>query len=87
MSVLKYFKTIPRSPYGGRQALSAIFFSSNLQRGFWKKKKKQGPVAPLTGDRDLSPTPGATGACRPPEGRLPPTYKCHHIDFNLWAPY
>ena len=29
------------------------------------KKKARGPVAPPTGDRGLSPTPGATGACRP----------------------
>ena len=49
MSVLKYFKNIPRSPPIGRQALS-VFFSSNSQRGPWQKK------------RDLSPTQRATGA-------------------------
>ena len=59
MFVLKYFKTTPRSPYGGRQALSVIFFSSNLQRGSWEKKTR-GHVAPPTGDRGLSPTPGVT---------------------------
>ena len=31
--------------------------------------EKKGPVAPPTGDRGLSPTPGATGACRPLGGR------------------
>ena len=36
------------------------FFSSNLQRSPWRKKKR-GPVAPLTGDRGLSPVGGATG--------------------------
>ena len=53
MSVLKYFKNIPRSPPIGRQALSVIFF---LQiRNEVPGEKKGG----------LSPTPGATGACRP----------------------
>ena len=33
--------------------------------------KKKGPVTP-TGDRGLSPTPGATGACRPLGGRQGP---------------
>ena len=72
MSVLKYFKNIPRSPPIGRQALS-VFFSSNSQRGPWQKK---GPVVPpTTGDRGLSPTPGATGVCRPLGGdRVPPPY-------------
>ena len=84
MSVLENFKNIPRSPYWGRQGSNVIFFSSNLQRSLWRKKKR-GPVAPPTGDRPLSPTPGATiqwarqggrspllratgGACRPPTG-------------------
>ena len=59
MSVLENFKNIPRSPYGERQGSNVIFFS-NLQRSLWSKKKG-GPVAPPTGDRTLSPTPGATG--------------------------
>ena len=43
MSVLKYFKNIPRSPPVGRQALSVIFF---LQiRNEVPGKKKGGPVA------------------------------------------
>ena len=59
MSVLKYFKNTPGRPTGPK----CNFFSSNLQRGPWKKK---GPVAPPTGDR---------GACRPPSGDhwAPPT--------------
>ena len=60
MSVLKYFKNIPRSLSIGRQAQSVIFFSSNLQRSPWRKKR--GPVAPQR----------ATGACRPPLGRQTP---------------
>ena len=52
------------SPYGGRQALSVIFFLQicNEVHG----KKKQG---------GLSPPQRATGACRPPQGRQgPPPY-------------
>ena len=59
MSVLENFKNIPRSPYRGRQGSNVIFFSSNLQRSPWRKKKR-GPVARWGGDRPLSPTPGAT---------------------------
>ena len=62
MSILKYFKNTPRSPPIGRQALSVIFF---LQIRNEIPGKKKGHVAPPTGDRGLSPTPGATGACRP----------------------
>ena len=73
MSVLKYFKNIPRSPPQRATGPKCNFFSLNLQRGPWKKG---GPVAPPTGDRGLSPSPRATaagpsprarqGACRPP---------------------
>ena len=73
MSVLKYFKNTPRSPPIGRQALS-VFFSSNLQRGPWPKKK--GPVAPPTGDRGLSPTLGVTGSL-PPIYKPWPPFPCH----------
>ena len=52
MSVLNYFKNTPGRPPIVRQALSVIFFSSNLQRGPWKKNGacrppngRQGPVA------------------------------------------
>ena len=69
MSVLKYFKNIPRSPPIGRQALSVIFFFKFATRSLAKKK---GPVAHPTGDRDLSPTPEATGTCRPSQGRQAP---------------
>ena len=58
MSVLKYFKNIPRSPPIGRQALIVIFFFKFATRSLTKKK---GPVAPPTGDRGLSPVGGTTG--------------------------
>ena len=58
MSVLKYFKNIPRSPSHRATGPKCNFFSPNLQRSPWRKKR--GPVAPPTGDR---------GACRPPLGR------------------
>ena len=70
MSVLENIKNIPRSPYEGATGLKCNFFSSNLQRSPWKKKG--GPVPP-TGDRPLSPTPGATGPCRPLGGRQAPS--------------
>ena len=60
MSVLKYIKNTTRSPPIGRQALSVFF----LQIRNEVPGKKRGSVAPPTGDRGLSPTPGATGACR-----------------------
>jgi len=53
MSVLKYFKNTHWSPPIGRQALSVIFFFKFATRSLEKKKG------------GLSPTPGATGACRP----------------------
>ena len=62
MSVLENFKNIPRSPYWGRQGSNVIFFLQicNEVSG---EKKRGGPVAPpQTGDRPLSPTPGATGS-------------------------
>ena len=60
MSVLKNFKNIPRSPYGGRQGSNVIFFLQicNEVPG---EKKKRGPVAPPTGDRTLSPVGGRQG--------------------------
>ena len=70
MSILKNFKNIPRSPSHRATGPKCNFFSSNLQRSPWRKKKD--PVAPPTGDRGLLPTPGATGACRPRGGdRVP----------------
>ena len=72
MSVLQYFKNTPRSPPIGRQAQSVIFFLQicNEVPG----EKKGGPVAPPTGDRGLSPTPRATGPCRPLGGRQTPPF-------------
>ena len=59
MSVLENFKNIPRSLYGGRQCSNVIFFSSNLQRSPWSKKKRGA----------YRPPQRATGPCRPPQGR------------------
>ena len=55
MSVLKYFKNIPRSPPIGRQALIVIFFLQIRNEVHGKKKA-------------LSTPQRATGACRPPQG-------------------
>jgi len=74
MSVLENFKNIPRLPYGGRQGSNVIFFSSNLQRSPWRKKKR-GPVAPPKGDRPLSSPVGGGG------DRVPSPY------FKLWPPF
>ena len=50
MSVLKIFKNIPRSPYGGRQTLNIIFFLQicNEVPG---KKNARGPVGPVAHPR------------------------------------
>ena len=75
MSVLENFKNIPRSPYGGgRQGSNVIFFLQICNEVPGEKKK--GPVAPPTGDRPLSPTPGATGSPLPyinPGRHMPPS--------------
>ena len=47
MSVLENFKNIPRSPYGGATGLKCNFFSSNLQRSPWRKKR--GGLSPVRG--------------------------------------
>ena len=80
MSVLKNSKNIPRSPYGRATGLKCNFFSSNLQRSPWRKKKR-GACRPPTGDRPLSPTPGATGPCRPLGGRQAPPFFCRTFIF------
>src|SRR6185312_10757880 len=63
MSVLEIFKNIPRSPYWGATGLKCIFFSSNLQRSPWRKKKRgacrppngrQAPVAHPRGDQPVA---------------------------------
>ena len=51
MSVVKYFRNIPRSPPIGRQALSVIFFFKFTTRSL----EKRGPVAPPSGDRGNPP--------------------------------
>ena len=48
----------------GATGLKCNFFSSNLQRSPWRKKKR-GPVAHPRGDRALSPVGGATGSLFP----------------------
>src|SRR6185437_3638794 len=62
MSVLENFKNIPQSPYGGATGLKCNFFSSNLQRSHWRKKKRgacrppngrQAPVAHPRGDQPV----------------------------------
>ena len=63
MSVLENFKNIPRSPYGGDRA-QMYFFSSNLQRSPWRKKKR-GPVAPPNGRQAPVARWGATGSLPP----------------------
>ena len=63
----------------GATGLKCNFFSSNLQRSLWRKKKgacrppngRQAPVAHPRGDRTLSPVGGATGSCRPAHERPP----------------
>ena len=76
MSVLENFKNIPRSPSHRATGPKCNFFSLNLQRSPWRKKKEGGPVAPPNGRQGgLSPPLGrpmgpaherGRGACRPP---------------------
>ena len=72
MSILKYFKNIPRSPPIGRQALSVIFFFKFATRSLAKKRgpvahprERQGPVARWGGDRVPPPyiSPGRHPLC------------------------
>jgi len=66
----KFQKYTPVALWGATGIKCNFFSSSNLQQSPWRKKG--GPVAPPTGDRPLSPTPGATGPCRPLGGRQGP---------------
>jgi len=73
MSVLKYFKNIPRSPSHRATGPKCNFFSSNSQRSPWRKKRtcrplggRQGPVAQPTGDRRWARPTGAAGGLSPP---------------------
>ena len=69
MSIWKIFKNIPRSPYGGRQALNVFFFFKFTTRSLTGGAREGGgPVAPSSGDR--GPHPQAR-ACRPRGGRQP----------------
>ena len=75
MSILKYFKNIPRSPAHRATGLKCNFFFFKFAM---RSLEKKGPVARWGGDRGLSPSPRATaagpgpqarqGACRPPAG-------------------
>ena len=72
MYVLKYFKNTPGRPPHRATGPKCNFF---LQIRNEVPGKKKGPVAHPTGDRGLSPTPGATGGCRPLGGdRVPSPY-------------
>ena len=52
MSILKYFKNTPRSPYGGAIGPRCIFFLQICNEVHGRQKMKGGPVAPPpTGDR------------------------------------
>ena len=73
MSVLENFKNIPRSPSHRATDPKCNFFSSNLQRSPWRKKRpsrplggRQGPVAQPTGDRRWARPTGAAGGLSPP---------------------
>ena len=59
MSVLKYFKNIPRSPSHRATGPMCNFFFKFATKSLEKKKA-------------LSPPQRATGACRPPLGRQGP---------------
>ena len=69
------FQKYPRSPPHRATGPKINFFSSNLQRGPWKKKgwsppngRQGGPVAPFTVNQWAQPT-GAAGGLSPPLGR------------------
>ena len=75
MSVLKYFKNIPRSPSHRATGPKCNFFSSNLQRNLWRKKKAMSPPNGRQGfffSRDLVANlkkKFTLKACRPMGGR------------------
>ena len=62
MSVLKNFKNIPRSSYGGATGLKCNFFLQICNEVPGEKKRG-----------GLSPPQRATGACRPLGGRQGPS--------------
>ena len=71
MSVLKYFKNIPRSPSHRATGPYCNFF---LQIRNEVPGEKKGPVARWGSDRGLSPSPRATASGPGPRGRpgVPP---------------
>ena len=79
MFVLKKFKNIPRSPYGGRHALNVIFFFKFATRSLAGGARVQGGLSPPppSGDRGASSTGATGGPVAPPPGdRVPcPLYK------------
>ena len=72
MSVLKYFKNIPRSPPIGRHVLSVIFFLQICNEVPGRGRAGAGRLSPPPGDgpplgRPVGPARGCGwGACRPP---------------------
>ena len=73
MSVLKYFKNIPRSPSHRATGLKCKFFFFKFAMRSLKKKGpvarwggRQGPVAQPTGDRRWARPTGAAGGLSPP---------------------
>ena len=76
MSVLKYYKNIPRSPPHRATGPKCNFFYKFATRSLEKRggmsspqRATGGPVAPPLG-RPMGPTHGGgRGACRPPLGR------------------
>ena len=81
---MKISKIYPGRPMRGRQGSNVIFFSSNLQRSPWSKKKgvfrppngRQTPVAHPRGDHPVGPPGGPVappagdrGGLSPPHGR------------------
>ena len=72
MSVLKYFKNIPRSPSHRATDPMCNFFFKFATKSLEKKKPcrplggRQGPVAQPTGDRRWAQPTGAAGGLSPP---------------------
>ena len=56
---------------GERQGSNVIFFLQ-ICKEVPGEKKRGGPVAPPTGDRPLSPIPGATSSLQAPGGAVAP---------------
>ena len=96
MSVLKYFKNIPRSPPHRATGLKCKFFFQIRNEVPEKRKEKrpcrppngrQGPVAQPTGDRPLGPAHGRQGGLSPPAGDrgIPPIKVQPSPSLLIWA--